>query len=166
MPRAVFGVEHLPVATTTPAPSQEPEPGEPATGRSRELEADTSEVNHLLSRWRRAVITGDINAQTILYAPRMDRYFRQRNVSRDLVRREKVRLKEMYPQITRYDISDVRIESSKDSEKVVSFRKDWDMRGERRFAGAERQRLKLRKISGDWKIVSEQDMKVYWSTRG
>jgi hypothetical protein len=72
---------------------------------------------------------------------------------------------ELYPEVNRYDISDVKVESSKPGEAVVSFRKDWDMRGDRPFSGAERQRLKLRRISGDWKIVSEEELKVYWVKR-
>ena len=73
---------------------------------------------------------------------------------------------ELYPEVHRYEISDVKFESQKHDEAVVSFRKDWDMNGDRRFSGAERQRLKLRRINGDWKIVSEEEMQIYWVKRG
>jgi len=39
------------------------------------------------------------------------------------------------------------------------------MNGQKPFSGAERQRLKLRRIDGNWKIVSEEETKVYWVKR-
>jgi hypothetical protein len=96
----------------------------------------------------------------------MEVFYRRNGVSRETVRREKARMMELYPQVHRYDISDVKLESHKGEEAVVSFRKDWDMNGDRRFSGAERQRLKLRRINGDWKIVREEELKIYWVRRG
>ena len=162
-PRAVFG-------EGPPAPVQPPVPDNPETeptmrARVSDGEKELAEIQGFLDRWRTSTIDGNVNAQTILYAPRMDHYFRKRNVSRDTVRREKARMKELYPTINRYDISDVRVESAAKNQAVVTFRKDWDMRGDRRFAGAERQRLKLRRMAGDWKIVSEEETKVYWMNR-
>ena len=109
---------------------------------------------------------GDVKAQAILYAPKMEQFFRRRNVTRDVVLREKARMKELYPNVSRYDITDVQVESHKENVAVVSFRKEWDMHGERRFSGSDRQRFKLRKIAGDWKIVGEEEMVVYWVRRG
>jgi len=158
--RAVFG-ERAPIERSVPEstrtriePLPQPDAAAPVAG-----------VNDLLERWRETVMRGDVNAHTILYAPRMDQFFRRRNVTRETVHREKTRMMELYPEVNRYDISDVKVESSKPGEAVVSFRKDWDMRGDRPFSGAERQRLKLRRISGDWKIVSEEELKVYWVKR-
>ena len=71
----------------------------------------------------------------------------------------------LYPTVNRYDISDVKVESNNGREAVVSFRKEWDMDGQKPFSGAERQRLKLRRIDGNWKIVSEEETKVYWVKR-
>jgi len=167
-PRAVFG------DTSSSLPRQQgtPQPNADATSRSRvdtpaENSAATAnaDINDLLNRWRDSVVRGDVNAHVILYGPKMDQFFRRRNVTRETVRREKARMMELYPQVNRYDISDVRVESQRENEAVVSFRKEWDMRGDRPFSGAERQRLKLRRISGDWKIVSEEELKVYWVKR-
>jgi hypothetical protein len=167
-PRAVFG------DTTSPPPRQQesPPPSGDISTRSR---ADTPgaattqianmEIDDLLNHWRDSVIRGDVNAHVILYAPKMDQFFRRRNVTRETVRREKARMMELYPRVNRYEISDIRVESQRGNEAVVSFRKEWDMRGDRPFSGAERQRLKLRRMSGDWKIVSEEETKVYWIRR-
>jgi hypothetical protein len=162
-PRAVFGGEARPAPTSDPSPLPE---AEDSRARTDDSSTKTAEINGLLDRWRSSIISGDVNAQTILYAPRMEHFFRQRNVSRASVQREKARMMELYPEVKQYDISDVRVESSKEDEAVVTFRKDWDMRGDRRFAGSERQRLKLRKFAGDWKIVSEEETKLYWVKRG
>ena len=107
-----------------------------------------------------------MEGQTSLYAPKLSRFFRQTDVSHAAVHRDKARMMQTYPNVTKYEISDVRLENHSGDEAVVSFRKDWDMSGRRRFAGAERQRLKLRRIAGDWKIVSEEETKVYWVKRG
>jgi hypothetical protein len=168
-PRAVFGEGPLPrVTASTPQKPSLPEiEQERESTRSRVTDSgkNLAEIHSLLNRWRTSTIDGNVDAQTILYAPRMEHFFRQRNVSRQIVRREKARMKELYPTINRYDISDVRIESAAKNQAVVTFRKDWDMRGQRRFAGAERQRLKLRRMAGDWKIVSEEETKVFWVNR-
>jgi hypothetical protein len=170
LPRAVFGGDHLtePVATAPVQPAPAASAATPAAeGKTAgEAEGKAVGVDGLLSRWRASVLKGDVDAQTILYAPRMEHFFRKRNVSRATVRREKARMMELYPRVDKYDISDVRVTSTRNNEAVVTFRKDWDMRGERRFTGAEQQRLKLRKIHGDWKIVSEEETRVYWLKRG
>jgi hypothetical protein len=112
------------------------------------------------------VSKGDVESHSDLYAPTVTRFFRQRNVSKTAVRKVKSQMMALYPTVNRYDISDVKIESNTGSEAVVSFRKEWDMKGRRRFAGAERQRLRLQRLGGEWKIVSEEETKVYWTKRG
>ena len=48
----------------------------------------------------------------------------------------------------------------------MTFRKDWDTSGQGRFAGSERQRLSLRRAGGTWLITGEEELKVYWVSRG
>ena len=165
-PRAVFG--ELPQAPPRqPQPVEKTEAGE-ETARSRSEATITArgEIDSLLDRWRNTFLRGDVNGQTILYAPKMELFYRRNSVSRETVRREKSRMMELYPKVHRYDISDVKVESHRGDEAVVSFRKDWDMNGDRRFSGAERQRLKLKRINGDWKIIREEELKIYWVRRG
>src|SRR3954447_14524980 len=151
-PRAVFGAGPDPVAVTPP-PEKQAQPGPvKEDGTSRSLTAGdaatAADIDRLLERWRGTVVRGEVKAQVILYAPRMEQFFNRRNVTREVVLREKTRLKELYPNVRRYEISDVQVEPHKDNNlAVVSFRKEWDMDGDRRFSGAERQRLKIRRIS-------------------
>ena len=167
-PRAVFG-EVSPAVTPAPAPDvQKVEPKEEVARSRTETVASPGrgQIEGLLDKWRDTFARGDVNGQTILYAPKMETFYQRNGVSRETVRREKSRMMELYPKVHRYDISDLKFESQKHDEAVVSFRKDWDMNGDRRFAGAERQRLKLRRINGDWKIVGEEEMQIYWVKRG
>jgi len=170
--RAVFGDLMQESKPALPIPAQVPQPEEPQkeeTLRARSTPGNavsSASIDGLLDRWRNTVVRGDVKAQAILYAPKMEQFFRRRNVTRDVVLREKARMKELYPNVSRYDITDVQVESHKENVAVVSFRKEWDMHGERRFSGSDRQRFKLRKIAGDWKIVGEEEMVVYWVRRG
>lgn len=164
-PRAVFGDTRPQPTDESARPRAEVKEDESSRSRTETDAAGTPQITDLLNRWRDTVVRGDVMAHTILYAPKMDKFFRQKNVTRAMVQREKARMMELYPEVKRYDISDIRVESNRGNEAIVSFRKEWDMRGERPFSGAERQRLKLRRISGDWKIVSEEELKVYWVKR-
>ena len=177
-PRAVFGDVRPETSPRRPGVTPEVTPGvesaatkdpesEKEAARSRtESPTNRSEIDGLLDRWRDTYARGDVNGQVILYAPKMELFYRRNGVSRETVRREKLRMMELYPKVHRYDISDVKLETHNHEEAIVSFRKDWDMNGDRRFSGAERQRLKLKRINGDWKIVREEELKVYWVKRG
>lgn len=67
-----------------------------------------------------------------------------------------------YPDIRLYTISDPAVESLGADRATVTFRKEWDARGARQFAGAERQRLTLRRLDGAWKIVGEEELQLFW----
>ena len=174
--RPVFGDRRPAPTDSSPRPSPSAVEGEPnrnEESQSRTRTTTTAEdrraapegLNEVLDQWRESIMNGDVDAQVNLYAPKMDRFFTKRNVSKDDVRRETARMMKLYPDVSRYEISDIQVESNTGDEAVVSFRKEWDMKGDKRFAGAERQRLKLRKFAGDWKIVSEEETKVYWVKR-
>ena len=126
-----------------------------------------ADVLGVVERWRSSLERGDLQTHVATYAPRMDRFFRKRGVSRASVQREKQRMLERYPDFNKYEIHDVRLESMKRDRAVVTFRKDWDASGSgsRRFAGSEKQRLTLRRTGGEWKIVGEEELKIHWVRR-
>lgn len=159
-PRAVFG-ESQPKPIELPRVEQES-----TRSRTEPSSAPSEDINRFLDRWKSTIVNRNVDGHTSLYAPKVEYFFLRRNVTRDAVRKEKARMMELYPNVNRYEISDVQVERATPTEAVLSLRKEWDMQGDRRFAGAERQKLKLRKIYGDWKIVSEQEAKVYWIKRG
>ena len=113
----------------------------------------------------RALYQGDASAHADLYTSRVDRFLKRRNVSRREVRRETEKVLSRYPKSRRYEISDVAVEKMDGGKAVLTFRKDWDVRGRGQFAGAARQRLTLRNEAGSWKINGEEETKVYWARR-
>ena len=152
-----------PLPRETPAASPDAQAPE-ATAKRDGVPAD---VLGVVERWRSSLERRDLETHVNIYAPRVDRFFRQRRVSREAVQREKVRMLQRYPHINKYEIHDVKLESINKDRAVVTFRKDWDTSGDgsRRFAGSERQRLTFRRTGGDWKIVGEEELKVHWVRR-
>jgi hypothetical protein len=166
-PRAVFGGEPRSEPMTTSATDRtEAEAATRARTVPPEPTTERASIDRFLDRWTDTLAKGDVETHSDLYAPTVTRFFNQRNVSKNAVRKVKSQMLVLYPTVNRYEISDVKVESNTGSEAVVSFRKEWDMNGKRRFAGAERQRLRLRRLGGDWKIVGEEETKVYWTKRG
>lgn len=129
----------------------------------RDVPAD---VLGFLERWRSSLANKNLDAHVSTYAPRVNRFFTKRGVSREQVRKEKAQMFAKYPDINKYDIRDVRLEKKARDRAVVTFRKDWDTSGSKRFAGSERQRLTLRRADGTWQITGEEELKVYWVRRG
>lgn len=173
--RAVFGAAPGQEARMPSAPSPIADDPLPESSRSRAsrdaVEAPITrsgvpaDLNAFLTRWRDTVLDRDLDAQVNLYAPEVRRFFTKRNVKRDMVRREKEQFLRKYPEFHKYDLSDVQVENLDGNEATITFRKEWDARGQGRFAGAERQRLTLVKDSGSWKIVGEEELQVYWVRR-
>jgi hypothetical protein len=89
-------------------------------------------------------------------------FYNRRNVTRMGVREDRSRALSTYPEIRKYTISDVQLESLTATRAVVTFDKEWDTAGRGRSAGAEKGRLTLERLNGDWKIVAEQEVRVYW----
>jgi hypothetical protein len=125
-----------------------------------------SDIRAFLDEWTSTFIHGDIEGHVNLYAPRVDKFFLKRHVSRAAVRAEKVRMLRRYPRFERYEVRDIKVDRVTPDQAVVTFRKDWDARGLHRFAGSELQRLTLSRRSGAWQIVSEQEPRVFWVRRG
>jgi tetratricopeptide (TPR) repeat protein len=123
------------------------------------------DIEMLLSRWQSSTLSGDLESQVDCYAPLVEVFFRKVNVPREAVRLEKKKVLEQYPRTLTYEISDLQLESLAERRATITFRKEWDARGLRRFAGAERQRLTLAKVDGSWKIVGEQELEIYWVER-
>lgn len=142
-----------------------------ATGASpaprRASAASEADVRRFLERWRRTLETGNVEAHVALYAPVVQRYFRERNVSRARVEKDKRRFLQLWPSVERYSISDVEVGEPLAGGLVpVEFRKEWDFRSaNRRFEGAERQRLLLQRTRGGWQIAGEQELVVYRARR-
>jgi len=169
--RPVFGKQADPLSREMPLPQNTPREREdtPSSDVNVPLEAGKdvpADVLGFVERWRSSLMRKDLEQHAATYAPRVERFFRKRGVSREQVRAEKAQMLAKYPDFNRYEIRDVKLESKSPNRAVVTFRKDWDTSGNSRFAGSERQRLTLHKAAGSWQITGEEELKVYWVRRG
>jgi hypothetical protein len=169
--RPVYGKPQIPVVEVAP-PDVVAEPVEAAekseaTPETEAAKADVpGDIMGFLERWRTSLVKGDLDTHTELYALRLEQFFRQKNVPRAAVRREKERLLRLYPSMDHYELRNVKVESMRGDRATVTFRKDWTASGgERRFAGSENQRLTLRRAGPTWQIVREEETKIHWVRR-
>ena len=164
--RPVFGRAPSPIAEdpSQPSATEQAESTDKSLGKGD----PSADVLGFLERWRITLERGDLLAHAETYAPRLERFFTKRGVTREQVLREKQALMSKYPEVRTYRIRDVKMEAADGERAVVSFRKDWDMGGpkNRSFAGSERQRITLARSGGSWQIVREEETKVYWVRRG
>lgn len=136
-------------------------PGEIASGESSGTSSEQTELNSSLDRWISATNNRDVEQQMNYYAPQVNAYYQARNASPDLVRAEKKRIFE------RASVVDIQtgkpeITVSRDGRSAtMRFRKKYAIReGQKNRSGEVIQELRWVKSGGDWKIVSERDVKV------
>ena len=122
---------------------------------------DQGAIGTLINEWAATTRSRRIDQQLVLYAPVLERFFRERNVPREIVRSRKEEVLARYPTLVDFRLERVVIESLTPAQAVVSLDKVWDMVGQGRYAGAARERLMMRKLSGAWRITSEEDVEVY-----
>lgn len=163
--REPHGPSFVATASTQPPKERAVFGGESSRTRARAVSSIPPEILDFLEQWRSTMVGGDLQKHVSLYAPVVDRFFRERNVSREAVRQEKKRMLDRYPHFDQYDLRDVKVDFAGDNRALVTFRKDWSARGVRRFAGSELQRLTLQKDSAAWQIVSEEELRVFWVRR-
>jgi len=92
-------------------------------------------------------------------------FFRRKNLDRASVGDIKRSGMAAYPNVKTYRLSDLALASRSDERAAVTFRKYWDALDPSRlkhFSGEEIQRLTFVKLEGDWKIVREEELQVYW----
>jgi ketosteroid isomerase-like protein len=107
------------------------------------------------------------NAQLLAdcFAPEVETFYLHHNVSRSDVLLEFQRSFANYPNNQKFGISQIDFSDVTEAGATATFDKEWDLRGTKNFAGAEREEMIFRKIDGSWKIVSERELKVYWTRR-
>jgi hypothetical protein len=152
-------------AAAKPKPAEVPARTEPEATSTRNRTSTTpvpADIHNLLRRWTDTVIEGNADAQASLYGPKAEVYFTKRNVPHSEIAADKRRMLQLYPKVNRYAITNVNLDSLEGDRAVVSLVKDWDMAGDKRFAGSEKEQLTLARINGEWKIVGEKEHRVFW----
>ncbi len=166
------------VSAPAPAKPQPPAPSanrpQPAVGATRgESDRatlappdDQSAIRSLLENWAAASRSGNVDAQASFYAPVVDRYYGQRNVSRDRIKRERQQALEKLGDVRRYDISNIHVQLTGPNTAVATFDKAWDFESSKgSYAGKVKQQVSLRKMDGVWRIATERDVHVYRRSR-
>lgn len=119
---------------------------------------DTS-VDGFLRRFERASVGNDANVKAELYAEQMDRYFLKTHVTREFVYRDLLNWLSRGRLITSFRLTVLSNEGG-DDERTLVVRKEasWIDGGAVRVL-VTRSQFILRRVGGEWKIVSERDYK-------
>ncbi|HEV2914116.1 MAG TPA: nuclear transport factor 2 family protein [Pyrinomonadaceae bacterium] len=148
---------------TLPAASDEAERGENGAEEGevaapKELEAT---LRGALEDWVAATNSRDIDRQMSFYNPVVNAFYRRRNASRADVRADKARVFERASSIDiRAGAPDIRL-SPDGRTAIMRFRKQYAIAGggeDRR--GEVLQELRWQRTGGQWRIVSERDLRV------
>jgi uncharacterized protein (TIGR02246 family) len=123
---------------------------------------DQSAIRSLLENWAAASRSRDVDAQASFYTPIVDRYYGQRNVPRDRIKRERQQALEKLGDVRLYDISNIHVQLTGPNTAVATFDKAWDFASSKgSYAGKVKQQVSLRKMDGVWRIATERDIHVY-----
>jgi len=140
--------------TVPPPPVPAPQPSSPLPA-----------IQNVLSQWGEALRNGDPKAIAEFYAPVVDSYFGERNVSRTAVARSLARSAARFGATKVEYLSELHIKPIGDTRATVTFHKRWRTSGRHVYAGETEERLTLAKADEVWKIASEQEMRVLWTRR-
>lgn len=156
-----------PIAPRRSEPAQAPNGQQPSALDEYVKGATVEAIELALTGWWSSLLNADLNSHMAHYGDLLERYFTKRNISWQAIYQDKQRFLVTYPVVVQHRIHNLRITAESADRAVATFDKVWDFRmaDNRRFAGEERQRLKLRQYEGRWKIVSEEELQVYWVVR-
>jgi hypothetical protein len=127
---------------------------------------DEQSIQLLLSRYRAAIRTKNLDLVEGYYAPIVETYYRWHDVPRETVLKEIRRAFAMYQSVAKLDLRNITFRDLSEDRATATFDKEWDFRGPKQFAGAERQEMIFVKIRDEWRIASEKELKVYWVHHG
>jgi hypothetical protein len=121
--------------------------------------------DQMLSQWEKALHSGNPYAIAGFYAPRVESYFGERNVTSAAVARSLARSVERYGKTEVLSVSNMRVTPMGDDRAAVTLRKQWRTSGRHIYTGETEERLILANGDDGWKIVSEQETRVLWTRR-
>jgi hypothetical protein len=142
-----------------PAPLPESTP-ESATSGANVSATSSADLKLWLQSWAASMRTKDANAQAAFYADTLDRYLNQRNVSREAVLRDREATIRMRKGLWTVKMADIVIERQTESEADVSLVKHFtdEQQTSEILESFVPTLLKLKRLNGQWRITSEQDL--------
>ncbi|HEX8709786.1 MAG TPA: nuclear transport factor 2 family protein [Pyrinomonadaceae bacterium] len=131
----------------------------PASGQNDS--GNFSSLRGALEGWVVATNARDLEGLMKFYSPRMDSFYRARNVSQDVVRADRTRLFQRAESVA-VNIGDPEITMTPDGPTaVMRFRKQYVIRVDgRERRGEVIQQLQWQRTDEGWRIVGERDLRV------
>jgi YD repeat-containing protein len=136
-------------------------PGEMPEQDEQTKQQAISPLSAALDGWVAATNARDIERQMGFYAPTVGAYYRSRGVSREFVRADKARVFQQAESVdVRAGVPDIRVDPGGRT-AAMRFHKQYVIKG----GGQDRQgevvqELRWRLTGGEWRIVSERDLRV------
>jgi ketosteroid isomerase-like protein len=129
-----------------------------------------SEVTAALDAWIDSYRNTDLDAHMQYYGDVVAPFFRRSSYSWDEIRQLKRGVFELFTTAPQMEYSDLQIEVVDENTAVATFDKYWNQEtiseedpGEtNHFEGEARERLTFEHQGGQWRIVSEQELEVYY----
>jgi hypothetical protein len=147
-------------ATPTPKPTLKP----------AEIENAKKEAESTIYGWKTAAEEHNLDTNLSSYADTVD-YYKGGKINKTKLKASKEPAYKKYDSIA-IDVSNMKVAVDPTGEKAtVTFDKEWDFNGTDKDGndvfntGKVQQQIVLNKFGGKWKIVSEKDLKVYYSDK-
>jgi hypothetical protein len=118
------------------------------------------QISALLNRWIKSIKSRNLQSQMSCYAPRLASYREQRNVSREQVQFQKRRLLRLYPQIRRFELSDidVRMDAGRATASAVE---SWNFANDEvNWRGRALISFEFARNNSGWVITSEREQLI------
>lgn len=151
-----------PTATPTAKPSVKPSASATATPSfdAEELKADVSKS---VNAWRAAAESIDLDEYMTHYATAID-YYNKKQTSVATVRADKEKAFSNYDSM-QINLGNINVTPDATGENATAvFDKEWRFENAEKVSeGKVQTQLQMKKISGDWKITGEKDLKVYYT---
>jgi hypothetical protein len=155
-------VSQPPKAEPTQPPTPSASDTSPLPGPSQEVPVPIWKV---LEEWRTTMLNNDPDGLTDCYAPVVEVFFRRKNVNRETLRKMEREGMSTWPHVDQYELSAFAFEPIRQDRASVTFQKHWDSWDALRvkhFAGEETERLTFESVTGEWRIVREEELKIDW----
>jgi hypothetical protein len=127
------------------------------------VEQVKGEVSSRIDSWVDLTESRNLNAYMNHYAGTVD-YYNKKDVSTSYIRSDKQRAFNDFDSIE-MNVSNLNVKPDASGERATAeFDKEWVFDGDEKYsAGKVRTQLQLKKVNGQWLIVGERDLKVYYT---
>ena len=130
-------------------------------GLSGSIPGMDASLERALARWAGTIRSGNLQAQLASYAPFVDTYFNLHNVRPEQILYEKERNAKASRYVS-FEVTPTSVTDDGNGQKTVVLKKDWRSANAdgTHSVGSDIEKLEGVRIDGNWKIVSEQQVRL------